>query len=182
MFQFVGIEDATKIEFVLPTETRIFGRYVGEFKSGSFKQAIEIPDGRNVVAIYSRGDPTLLLMNSNNANFSINFTTFNNDANETIIGRMKYDGEEQHVLINDEWTISPTLIENTLQNRLVDGLANPFQSNDNLLLKIALDKNHFEQLGPNVILANVRMRLNDGSWVKFGFTREKLSYIAFAQQ
>lgn len=121
-------------------------------------------------------------MNPNNANFSINFTTVANDGNEIILGLMKYDGEEQHILINDEWKILPTLIEKTLQNRLVDDRVNPFQSNDNLLLKIVLDKNHFKQLGPNFILANVGMRLNNGPWVKFGFTSEKLSYIAFGQQ
>lgn len=167
---------------MFPTETRIFGQYVGEFKSGSFKQAIETPDGRNVVTIYSRESPTLLLKNPNNANFSIHFTTVNNDGNEAIIGVMKYVGEKKHILINDEWKILPTTIENTSQNRLVDGRANRSQSMDDLLLKIALDKSHFEQLGPNVILANVRMRLNDGPWVKFGFTRDKLSCITFAQQ
>lgn len=169
------MNEGSKIEMVLPAETRVIGQNFKQFKIGELFKCIETPDGSNVINIDSRSDSVLVLSNPNDVNFCIMLTT-TKDGKRNDLALIKYDANKQLIKINDNWIVHESCIENKLPNNRSSHTA---MAESDTMIQIVLNENYFNALEPNIALSAVAMRLNDGQLVRFGFVREKLSFITF---
>lgn len=174
----MAVVELSKIAMVLPAETQVIGRNFKPFKIGEPFKGIETPDDRNVINIYSRNDSVLVLSNPNDVNFCIMLTT-TKDGKGSDLALIEYYSNEHVIRINDNWIVHESFIENKLPNNR--STHKPLASKElaETMIQIVLKEDQIKSLGSNTAFSAVGMRFNDGPLVRFGFVREKLSFIAF---
>lgn len=155
---------------------------MGNFKCGQIFEAIETPDSCHVIHLRSYDDFRVALKNPKNVDYSIHLETIFGGESK-ILACMRYSAEDKLIYINDDWVISDEFVENrfscaeierqqrsTVRNNNNDGAAD-------LLLKIQLDREHFDRLGPNDNSTLALLCLNGGPWINISFNSTQLAFI-----